>query len=94
MALFSTVVVWCGGTQEARAAGLRYAKMHLLGGVILKVGILGVAIHTGSVDIRPMPATNIETWLILIGILINAAAPPVSAWLADAYPASSPTGSA
>ena len=34
-----------------------------------------------------------HTWLILIGILINAAAPPVSAWLADAYPESSPTGS-
>ncbi|MDT8321965.1 MAG: hypothetical protein RQ826_15715 [Xanthomonadales bacterium] len=31
--------------------------------------------------------------MILIGILINAAAPPVSAWLSDAYPESSPTGS-
>jgi multicomponent Na+:H+ antiporter subunit D len=31
--------------------------------------------------------------MILIGILINAAAPPLSAWLADAYPESSPTGS-
>jgi multicomponent Na+:H+ antiporter subunit D len=30
--------------------------------------------------------------MILIGILINAAAPPVSAWLADAYPEASPTG--
>lgn len=93
MALFSTVVVWCGGTPAARAAGLRYAIMHLLGGVILKVGIEGVVVHTGSVDIQPMLATNFDTWMILIGILINAAAPPVSAWLADAYPASSPTGS-
>ena len=42
MALFSTVVVWCGGTPEARRAGIRYAIMHLLGGVILKVGIEGV----------------------------------------------------
>ena len=40
-----------------------------------------------------MLATNFDTWMILIGILINAAAPPVSAWLADAYPESSPTGS-
>jgi multicomponent Na+:H+ antiporter subunit D len=93
MALFSTVVVWCGGTPGARAAGIRYAIMHLLGGVILKVGIEGVVVHTGSIDVQPMLATNFDTWMILIGVLINAAAPPVSAWLSDAYPESSPTGS-
>src|SRR5210317_2102928 len=93
MALFSTVIVWCGGTPAARQAGVRYAIMHLLGGVILKVGIEGIVVHTGSIEIQPMLATNFDTWMVLIGILINAAAPPVSAWLADAYPASSPTGS-
>ncbi len=93
MALFSTVVVWCGGTPEARAAGIRYAIMHLMGGIILKVGIEGVVVHTGSIDIRPMLATNFDTWMMLAGILINAAAPPLSAWLADSYPNSSATGS-
>ena len=57
MALFSTVIVWCGGTPEAKAAGMRYAVMHLFGGIILKVGIEGVVIHTGSIDIQPMLAT-------------------------------------
>ncbi|MBT8115926.1 MAG: Na(+)/H(+) antiporter subunit D, partial [Arenicella sp.] len=93
MALFSTIVVWCGGTSASRAAGIRYAIMHLLGGVILMVGIIGNLIQTGSIDIQPMLANNLMTWMLLIGILINAAAPPVSAWLADAYPESSPTGS-
>ena len=93
MALFSTVIVWCGGTPAARQAGIRYAIMHLLGGVILKVGIEGLVVHTGSIEIQPMLATNFDTWMVLIGILINAAAPPVSAWLADSYPESSPTGS-
>ena len=93
MALFSTVIVWCGGSPAARAAGIRYACMHLLGGVILKVGIEGVVVATGSIDIQPMRAVDFSTWMILIGILINAAAPPVSSWLADAYPESSPTGS-
>jgi multicomponent Na+:H+ antiporter subunit D len=93
MALFSTVVVWCGGTPEARAAGIRYAIMHLLGGILLKVGIEGVVVHTGSIDIQPMLATNFDTWMMLAGILINAAAPPLSAWLADSYPNSSATGS-
>jgi len=93
MALFSTVVVWCGGTTEARRAGIRYAIMHLLGGIVLKVGIEGVVVHTGSIDIQPMLADNFDGWMMLAGILINAAAPPLSAWLADSYPASSPTGS-
>lgn len=93
MALFSTVVVWCGGTSAARAAGIRYAIMHLLGGVVLKIGIIGVVVNTGSIQIQPILATDFSTWMILIGILINAAAPPVSAWLADAYPEASPTGS-
>ncbi|RBP51238.1 Na(+)/H(+) antiporter subunit D [Arenicella xantha] len=93
MAIFSTVVVWCGGTSDSQAAGIRYAIMHLLGGIILKVGIDGIAVQTGSVDMQPMLATNFATWMVLIGILINAAAPPVSAWLADAYPEASPTGS-
>lgn len=92
MAIFSTVIVWCGGTAESRAAGLRYAMVHFLGGVILMVGIAGVAVQTGSVDIEAMRANSIATWLILIGVLINAAAPPVSAWLADAYPEATATG--
>ena len=93
MALFSTIIVWCGGTPAARAAGIRYAIMHLLGGVILKVGIEGVVVSTGSIQIMPLLAEDFATWMILIGILINAAAPPVSAWLSDAYPEASPTGS-
>ncbi|HBX71933.1 MAG TPA: Na+/H+ antiporter subunit D, partial [Halieaceae bacterium] len=38
-------------------------------------------------------AEDFSTWMILIGILINAAAPPLSSWLSDAYPTASPTGS-
>lgn len=93
MALFSTVVVWSGGTAASRAAGIRYAIMHLLGGVVLKVGIEGVVVSTGSIQITPMLAQDFNSWMILCGILINAAAPPLSAWLSDAYPESSPTGS-
>ncbi len=93
MALFSTIVVWSGGTAASRAAGIRYAILHLLGGVVLKVGIEGVVVSTGSIQITPMLAEDFNSWMILCGILINAAAPPLSAWLADAYPESSPTGS-
>ncbi len=93
MAIFSTIIVFCGGTERARAAGIRYAVIHLMGGVILKVGIEAVMVSTGSIEIRALQAEDFGTWMVLLGILVNAAAPPLSAWLADAYPESSPTGS-
>jgi len=93
MALFSTIVVWCGGTEAARRAGIRYVTMHLLGGILLKIGIEGTMIHTGSIAIRPLPLDSIDSWIVLAGVLVNAAAPPVSHWLSDAYPEASPTGS-
>jgi multicomponent Na+:H+ antiporter subunit D len=93
MAIFSTILVFCGGTERARAAGIRYAVIHLLGGVILKVGIESIMVTTGSVELRALRAEDFGSWMVLLGILVNAAAPPLSAWLADAYPESSPTGS-
>ena len=51
MALFSTIVVWSGGTEESRRAGIRYGIMHLIGGIILKIGIEGNLV---SVDIMPI----------------------------------------
>lgn len=92
MAIFSTIIVWCGGTEASRRAGIRYAMMHLLSGILLKIGIEGVYVHTGSLEIEAMMATDLDRWLILAGILINAAAPPFSSWLPDAYPETSPTG--
>lgn len=92
MALFSTVVIWSGGTEAARRAGIRYVIMHLVGGIVLKIGIEGLMIHTGSVEIRALSLESFDTWMILIGLLVNAAAPPISAWLPDAYPESTPTG--
>lgn len=93
MALFSTLVIWSAGTEGARRAGIRYGIMHLIGGIILKIGIEGVAVETGSIQIAAMQLDSFFTWMMLIGVLINAAAPPVSAWLSDAYPEASPTGS-
>ncbi len=92
MAIFSTVIVWCGDTPMARRAGMRYALMHVIGGVILMVGIVGVTVQTGSIDVQAMRATDFATWMILTGVLVNTAAPPVSAWLADAYPEATATG--
>ena len=91
MAIGSTVVVWSGGN-GARAAGLRYAAVHLLGGVLLMAGIAGHVAATGSTAFTAMHTDSLAHWLIIAGFLVNAAAPPVSAWLPDSYPASSYSG--
>lgn len=92
MAVFSTFVIWSGGA-GARAAGVRYAVIHLLGGVVLKAGIEGIAVHQGTLELAPMRVVDFDTGLVFAGVLLNAAAPPVSAWLSDAYPRASATGS-
>ena len=91
MAIASTLVVLCGGRGAERAA-LRYAAMHLLGGVLLMAGIAGEIQTTGSVAFARMDASTPSRWLILVGVLVNAGAPPVSAWLPDAYPQASWSG--
>jgi len=92
MALGSTVVIWSAGSPSAYRAGMRYLIIHLLGGVILMTGIVAYVFETGSVEFTSMQVDSPGTWLILIGFLVNAGAPPLSAWIADAYPEASPSG--
>jgi multicomponent Na+:H+ antiporter subunit D len=78
MALFSVVVVWCGGTLalEARRHPLRHhapARRHPAEG--------GHRGRDGAHRLDRDPALaldNFDAWLVLIGILVNAAAPPLS----------------
>lgn len=91
MAIGSTLVVLYGGG-EAKRAGIRYAVIHLLGGVLLMAGIAGEIGATGSTDFNAMQTDSIARWLILAGFLINAGAPPLAAWLPDAYPEASWSG--
>ena len=91
MAIGSTVVVWCGG-RAARRAGLRYAAIHLLGGVLLMAGIAGEISASGTAMFARLDLSTLPRWLILAGFLINAGAPPLSAWLPDAYPEASWSG--
>jgi multicomponent Na+:H+ antiporter subunit D len=92
LALSSTLVVWSAITDRSRHAGMRYLVIHLLGGVILMIGVIGHVSDTGSLLFTAMVPDSPAHWLILGGFLINAGAPPLSAWLPDAYPEASPSG--
>ena len=92
MAVGSTLVLWSNGSRDSYRASLRYLMIHLLGGMILFAGITGHIAQTGSVDFTRMALDSPAQWLILIGFLVNAGAPPLSAWLPDAYPEASWSG--
>ena len=91
MAVLAAVIVWMGGP-SSRGAGLRYIVVHLLGGVVLMAGIAGHVAETGSIAIGTLALDSPAAWMILAGFLINAAAWPISAWVPDAYPAASWSG--
>ncbi len=91
MAIGSTIVIWSAGA-GARAAGFRYIVVHLLGGVLLMAGIAGHVAESGNTAFEAMRADSPAHWLILAGFLLNAGAPPLSAWLPDAYPEASWSG--
>jgi len=91
MAIASTLVVVAGG-DHARGPAFRYAIVHFLGGVLLMAGIAGEVASTGSTTIGAIKPDSWARWLILAGLLVNAGAPPLWAWVSDAYPASSWSG--
>ena len=92
MAIGSTLVIWSANTRLAWSASLRYAMIHLAGGVILFAGVTAQLLATGDATFTRMQPDSIAHWLILAGFLINAGAPPLSAWLSDAYPEASWSG--
>ena len=92
MAVASTFLILGRKTPKAQAAGMRYILVHIFGGLCLLAGIVIYITQTGTVTFNAMTDRNLGTYLMLIGILINAAAPPMQAWLPDAYPEATVTG--
>lgn len=87
----SVFLVWQGRRAESYAAGLRYLALHLLGAAVLLAGIL-MRLRTGASGLEGLWDGGWAGGLILAGMLINAAAPPLHAWLPDAYPRASAFG--
>jgi len=100
MAISSALLVWLRREPTAAAAGFRYLLVHVMGGLVLLAGIVLHGSETGSFAFGDMgPFSDVATstacaaWiLILIAFLLNAAVPPLGAWLPDAYPEATVTG--
>ncbi len=93
MAVSSTYLVWANRTKESQEAGMRYLAAHIFGGGLLFAGILLLVSETGSTLITSLPdAYSLSSVLILMGVALNTAIPPLNAWLPDAYPRATITG--
>ncbi len=92
MAVTSTFLVLARNTERSGRAAFRYVMVHIFGGLCLLAGILLQVHSTGSVAFDGFDLRSLPTYLILLGFLVNAAAPPFSAWLSDAYPEATVTG--
>ncbi len=94
LAISSVLLVWQCRKPAATAAGFRYLLVHVFGGLILLAGIVMYWSQTGSLvftEIDPF-AGGPAGALILLAFLLNAAVPPLGAWLPDAYPEATVTG--
>ena len=87
MALSSVFLIWFRGREQSLAVGYRYLLVHMAGGVALLAGIM---LHYGATDSMAFGAFDVNqpslaAYLIMVGFLLNAAVPPLHAWLPDAY---------
>ena len=88
MAFASTFLVWCNKTEkDATAAGFRYLLVHTFGGLLLLSGFVLRYQATGSIafELLDYDTHSLYTWLIMSGLMLNAAVVPLHSWLPDAY---------
>ena len=87
MALSSVFLVWFRGREQSLATGYRYLLVHMAGGVALLFGIMLNYAATKSMAFTAMDVAHptAATYLIMVGFILNAAVPPLHAWLPDAY---------
>ena len=96
MAFSSVFLIWLRRRRQSTGAGFRYLLVHvaggaiLLGGIILRYKATGGDLSFGQLDVAH---PDLSTWLIMTGFILNAAVPPLHAWLPDAYSEATVTGS-
>jgi len=88
----STYLIWARRTQASYTAGLRYLLVHLFGGLCLLTGIVIHVHQVGSIEFGVIGLNGLGSYFILLGFGVNCAFPILHAWLPDAYPESTITG--
>ena len=94
MAFSSVFLIWYRKKRCSHKAGLRYLVVHVTGGLVLLAGILIRHSEVGNFLFTPISpdSATFGDYLIMAGFMLNAAVPPIHAWLPDAYPEASVIG--
>jgi len=92
LAVSATFLILARRTKASRAAALRYILVHIFGGLCLLAGIMFYIHNSGTAEFGYIGLAGTGSYLIFIGIALNAAIPPLHPWLQDAYPESTVTG--
>jgi len=88
MAFSSVFLVWFRRRPQSLGVGYRYLLVHTAGGLLLLAGlILRYKATGGDISFGPIGVDNpsLYTYLIMAGFILNAAVPPLHAWLPKAY---------
>ncbi|KPK24807.1 MAG: cation:proton antiporter [Desulfobacterales bacterium SG8_35_2] len=85
-------LIWAKRTKASQAAGFRYLMVHVFGGLVLLAGIIMYISEQKSISLGFIGLHSPATYLIFIGMGINAAWPLLHTWLTDAYPESTVGG--
>jgi len=95
MAFSSVFLIWFTKREKSLAAGYRYLLVHTAGGLLLLAGFILRYKATGDLSFNLVDVGNltVDTWLIMAGFMLNAAVPPLHAWLPDAYAEATVPGS-
>ncbi|MCL0057213.1 Na(+)/H(+) antiporter subunit D [Dehalococcoidia bacterium] len=93
MTFSSAPLIFYRRRKSATGAGFRYIMFHLFGGSLLLAGIVLHYTFTGHTHFGPLESGGLYFYLVMIGFLVKAAVPPFHAWLSDAYPEGTATGS-
>jgi multicomponent Na+:H+ antiporter subunit D len=93
MAVSSVFLVWSRNDEKSKKAGFRYLLVHFMGGNLLLAGIF-LKVSQGEYLIASLTNNmDIAAILIFLGVAVNAAIYPLHAWVPDAYPQGTITGS-
>ncbi|MBW2425743.1 MAG: Na(+)/H(+) antiporter subunit D [Deltaproteobacteria bacterium] len=91
-AISSVFLIWARRTEAARRAGLRYLVIQVISGLLLLVGSILLYEQTGSIAFSHIGIESPAGWLVFFAFGIKACFPLLHAWMKDAYPEATITG--
>jgi multicomponent Na+:H+ antiporter subunit D len=92
LSVASVFLIWARRNRASLEAGFRYLLVHVAGGLMLMAGIVLYVSETGSTEFGYLGLQGPATALIFLGMGVNCAWPGIHAWLTDAYPEATVTG--